>query len=81
MSRVESYREGKIPLGTFRANIGYGFSEAKTTYGRIGVKCWIFKGDSLLERQPSARRAASAAPVPAPARVSLPTPTEPTATV
>lgn len=48
MSRVESYRDGKIPLGTFRANIDFGFAEAKTTYGRIGVKCWIYKGDSVL---------------------------------
>ena len=50
MSRVESYKEGKIPLGTFRANIDYGFAEAKTTYGRIGVKCWIYKGDSILPK-------------------------------
>ena len=49
MSRVESYREGKIPLGTFRAEIDFGFSEAKTTYGRIGVKCWIYKGDAILQ--------------------------------
>ncbi len=41
MSRVETYREGRLPLGTFRANIEYGFAEAKTTYGRIGVKCWV----------------------------------------
>jgi len=51
MSRVESYRDGKIPLGTFRANIDFGFWEAKTTYGRIGVKCWVYKGDSLLEKR------------------------------
>jgi len=51
MSRVESYREGKIPLGTFRANIDFGFAEAKTTYGRIGVKCWIYKGDSILPKK------------------------------
>ncbi len=49
MSRVESYRDGKIPLGTFRADIDMGFSEAKTTYGRIGAKCWIYKGDTVLE--------------------------------
>ena len=51
MSRVESYKAGKIPLGTFRADIEYGFSESHTTYGRIGVKCWIYKGDSLLEEK------------------------------
>ena len=54
MSRVESYREGRIPLGTFRADIQFGFSEAKTTYGRIGVKCWMCKGDSLLPHEPQA---------------------------
>lgn len=43
MSRVETYREGKLPLGTFRANIEFGFAEAKTTYGRIGVKCWVHR--------------------------------------
>lgn len=48
MSRVESYRDGKIPLGTFRADIQFGFSEAKTTYGRIGSKCLIYKGDSVV---------------------------------
>ncbi len=51
MSRVESYRDGKIPLGTFRADIDFGFFEAKTTYGRIGVKCWIYKGDLLLPKK------------------------------
>ncbi len=51
MSRVESYKEGKIPLGTFRAEIDFGFSEAKTTYGRIGVKSWIHKGDSLIHQK------------------------------
>ncbi|MGO2748509.1 MAG: 30S ribosomal protein S3 [Pseudoclavibacter sp.] len=45
MSRSEFYREGRVPLHTLRANIDYGFYEAKTTYGRIGVKVWIYKGD------------------------------------
>jgi small subunit ribosomal protein S3 len=45
MSRTEWYREGRVPLHTLRADIDYGFSEAKTTYGRIGVKVWIFKGE------------------------------------
>ena len=43
----ESYREGRVPLHTLRADIDYGFREAKTTYGRIGVKVWIYKGDIL----------------------------------
>ena len=47
MSRKESYREGRVPLHTLRADIDYGFREAKTTYGRIGVKVWIYKGDIL----------------------------------
>lgn len=45
MGRREWYREGRVPLHTLRADIDYGFAEAKTTYGVIGVKCWIFKGD------------------------------------
>ncbi len=45
MSRSEFYREGRVPLHTLRADIDYGFYEAKTTFGRIGVKVWIYKGD------------------------------------
>ena len=45
MSRTEFYREGRVPLHTLRAQIDYGFYEAKTTFGRIGVKVWIYKGD------------------------------------
>jgi small subunit ribosomal protein S3 len=44
MARTEWYREGRVPLHTLRADIDYGFREAKTTYGRIGVKVWIYKG-------------------------------------
>ena len=47
MSRTEHYKEGKIPLHTLRADIDYGFAEARTTYGTIGVKVWIFKGEKL----------------------------------
>ncbi len=47
MSRREFYREGRVPLHTLRADIDYGFREARTTYGRIGVKVWIYKGDIL----------------------------------
>jgi len=47
MSRREFYREGRVPLHTLRADIDYGFREAKTTFGRIGVKVWIYKGDIL----------------------------------
>ncbi len=45
MGRREWYREGRVPLHTLRAEVDYGFAEAKTTYGLIGVKCWVFKGD------------------------------------
>jgi small subunit ribosomal protein S3 len=45
MSRSEFYREGRVPLHTLRANVDYGFFEAKTTFGRIGVKVWIYKGN------------------------------------
>jgi len=45
MSRAEFYREGRVPLHTLRADIDYGFYEARTTFGRIGVKVWIYKGD------------------------------------
>lgn len=47
MARREFYREGRVPLHTLRADIDYGFREAKTTYGRIGIKVWIYKGDIL----------------------------------
>jgi small subunit ribosomal protein S3 len=63
MSRSEFYREGQVPLHTLRADIDYGFHEAKTTFGRIGVKVWIYKGDvsgTRAERaaQKAARNAA-----------------------
>jgi small subunit ribosomal protein S3 len=45
IARSEWYREGRVPLHTFRADIDYGFAEAKTTYGVIGVKVWVFKGE------------------------------------
>jgi small subunit ribosomal protein S3 len=53
MSRTETYRQGKIPLATLRADIDYGFSEALTTYGLIGIKVWIYKGE-ILGRPPVA---------------------------
>lgn len=49
IARTEWYREGNIPLQTLRADVEYGFAEAKTTYGRIGVKVWIYKGEILPE--------------------------------
>ena len=47
IARSEFYREGTIPLQTLRADIDYGFAEADTTYGKIGVKVWIYKGEVL----------------------------------
>ena len=51
IARKESYREGSIPLHTLRADIDYSTAEAHTTYGRIGIKVWIFKGEVLPERK------------------------------
>ena len=57
MSRRETYKQGKLPLSTLRADIDYGFTEALTTFGLIGVKVWIYKGDVLF---PVKKQAASA---------------------
>ncbi len=57
IARTEWYREGRVPLHTLRADIDYGFSEAKTTYGIIGVKVWVYKGDRLANGEaPAAAR-------------------------
>ncbi len=55
IARSEQYHEGTIPLQTIRADIDYGFAEAKTTYGRIGVKIWIYKGEVLHESRKTKR--------------------------
>jgi small subunit ribosomal protein S3 len=49
IARTEWYREGRVPLHTLRADIDYGFSEAKTTYGVIGIKCWVYKGETMAK--------------------------------
>ena len=54
IARTEWYREGRVPLHTLRADIDYGTAEAKTAYGIIGVKCWVFKGE-ILEHDPMAQ--------------------------
>lgn len=59
IARTESYREGSIPLHTLRADIDYGTAEAHTTYGRIGVKVWIYKGEVLPEAKKEATSAAA----------------------
>ena len=58
MGRIETYRDGRVPLHTLRADVDYGFAEARTTYGIIGIKVWIFKGEVLQRR---ARRTAQEA--------------------
>jgi small subunit ribosomal protein S3 len=77
IARTEWYREGRIPLHTFRADIDYGLSEAQTTYGVIGVKVWIFKGE-VFDKAQLAQQAAAAAPegeaAPAPATPPAVTP-------
>jgi small subunit ribosomal protein S3 len=71
IARTEWYREGRIPLHTFRADIDYGLSEARTTYGVIGVKVWIFKGEVFekteLEKAPESEAEATPPPTPPPA--------------
>lgn len=49
LARVEQYMEGRVPLHTLRANIDYGFAEAQTVYGKLGIKCWICKGEGKVE--------------------------------
>jgi len=61
IARTEWYREGRVPLHTLRADIDYGFAEAKTTYGVIGIKVWVFKGETLGKGEQPA-----AAPAPEP---------------
>ncbi len=51
IARSEGYREGRVPLHTLRADVDYGFAEARTTYGVIGVKVWVFKGEKLGEAE------------------------------
>jgi small subunit ribosomal protein S3 len=60
IARREWYREGRVPLQTLRADVAYGFAEAHTTYGVIGVKVWIFRGE-ILTRQEEARKRSGAA--------------------
>jgi small subunit ribosomal protein S3 len=87
IARTEQYREGRIPLHTFRADIDYGLSESHTTYGVIGVKVWIFKGEvfdkAQLEQAPAEGEAApgagAPAQAPAPAVVTAVPPAEATA--
>ncbi|MFN8625654.1 MAG: 30S ribosomal protein S3 [Candidatus Binatia bacterium] len=60
IARVEWYREGRVPLHTLRADISYGMAEAKTTYGLIGIKAWIFRGEVLTKEEEKQRAAVGA---------------------
>jgi len=66
IARTEWYREGRVPLHTLRAEIDYGFGEAKTTYGVIGIKVWVYKGEVVAKTEAQAAQPA-AVPAPAPA--------------
>ncbi len=66
MARTEKYHEGKVPLQTLRADIDYGFTEAKTAYGLLGIKVWIYKGDVIKDQEEIEAQAAAAAAVTAP---------------
>ena len=72
LARVESYHEGRVPLHTLRAKIEYGFAEARTLYGKLGVKCWICKGEGKPEK--TAKKPAEPAPMPMPAPVPVTVP-------
>ena len=71
IARTEWYREGRIPLHTFRADIDYGLSEANTTYGVIGVKVWIFKGE-VFDKSELAQQAAEGEVAAAPSTPLVP---------
>jgi small subunit ribosomal protein S3 len=64
MARTEAYSDGRVPLHTMRADIDYGFYEARTTFGRIGVKCWINKGEIMPEGYTGADLTDMSAPAP-----------------
>jgi small subunit ribosomal protein S3 len=62
LARVEMYHEGRVPLHTLRANIDYGFAEANTVYGKLGIKCWICKGETKKDKAPTPAPATAGAP-------------------
>ena len=72
MSRREWYREGRVPLHTLRAKVDYGTAEAKTTFGEIGVKVWVYHGDQIPDREQATERALARARVGTPGRAAAP---------
>ncbi len=79
MSRREWYREGRVPLHTLRAKVDYGTAEAKTTFGEIGVKVWVYHGDEIPDREQETERALARARVGTPGRGAAPQRTAPAA--
>ncbi len=77
MSRREWYREGRVPLHTLRAKVDYGTAEAKTTFGEIGVKVWVYHGDQIPDREQATERALARARVGTPGRGTAPQRTTP----
>jgi small subunit ribosomal protein S3 len=67
LARVEQYHWGRVPLHTLRANIDYGFAEALTVYGKLGIKCWICRGENKPQKKQEPRPVET--PIPAPAAV------------
>jgi small subunit ribosomal protein S3 len=63
LARVEMYHWGRVPLHTLRANIDYGFAEANTVYGKLGIKCWICKGDNKPSKKAAVKPEAAVVPV------------------
>ena len=78
-ARTETNREGRVPLHTFRADIDYGLAEAQTTYGVIGIKVWIFKGEVFDQPEAEAPPAEAEAAVAAPAAKTVEAPAAPAA--
>src|SRR5689334_5911196 len=72
LARVEQYMEGRVPLHTLRANIDYGFAEAHTVYGKLGIKCWICKGEATSKEQKREQRERPARAESSPATASAP---------
>ena len=70
LARVEQYHWGRVPLHTLRANIDYGFAEAHTVYGKLGVKCWVCHGETRADKpqKPQVETEPLAVPVPVPVK-------------
>ena len=77
LARVEQYMEGRVPLHTLRANIDYGFAEAHTVYGKLGIKCWICKGEATKKDRDKDRERQPRPQIEAPAATPAPETTQP----